>query len=54
MAAMNNRTYVIPDDIKQIATDALAHRIILSHDAEIEGRTKGQVLDEILTTVEVL
>lgn len=54
LAALNNRVYVIPDDIKQIARSALPHRIILSRDAEIEGITRGQVLDEILTKVEVL
>ena len=54
LAALNNRTYVIPDDIKQISKQALSHRIILSQDAEIEGITRGQVLDEILAKVEVL
>lgn len=54
MAALNNRTFVIPDDIKQITKSALSHRIILSRDAEIEGLTRGQVMDEILTKVEVL
>jgi MoxR-like ATPase len=54
LAALNNRTYVIPDDIKQIAKPALSHRIILSRDAEIEGITPIQVLDEILAKVEVL
>jgi MoxR-like ATPase len=54
MAALNNRTFVIPDDIKQISRAALAHRIILSRDAEIEGLTRGQILDEIVTKVEVL
>ena len=54
LAAMNNRTYVIPDDIKQVAKAALTHRIILSRDAEVEGITRSQVLDEILAKVEVL
>jgi MoxR-like ATPase len=54
MAALNNRTYVIPDDIKHIAKAALSHRIILSRDAEIEGLTRGHVMDEILAKVEVL
>jgi len=54
LAALNNRAYVIPDDIKQIARTAIPHRIILSRDAEIEGITRGQVLDEILAKVEVL
>jgi MoxR-like ATPase len=54
LAALNCRTFVIPDDIKQIAKPALTHRIILSRDAEIEGITPGRVLDEILGKVEVL
>lgn len=54
MAALNNRTYVIPDDIKAIARATITHRIILSRDAEIEGLTRGQVMDEILAKVEVL
>jgi MoxR-like ATPase len=54
LAALNNRTYVIPDDIKQVSRAALTHRIILSRDAEVEGITRGQVLDEILSKIEVL
>lgn len=54
LAALNNRTYVIPDDIKQVSRAALTHRIILSRDAEVEGVTRGQVLEEILSKVEVL
>jgi len=54
LAAMNSRTYVIPDDIKYLAKPALTHRITLSRDAEIEGITSGKVLDEILGTIEVL
>jgi MoxR-like ATPase len=54
MAALSNRTYVIPDDIKQIAHSTLAHRLILARDAQVEGITRGQVLDEILAKVEVL
>lgn len=53
LAALNNRTYVIPDDVKNIAHPALAHRIILSRDAEIEGLTRTQVIDEILSKIEV-
>ena len=54
LAALNNRTYVIPDDVKNIAHPALAHRLILSRDAEIEGLTRTQVIDEILSKIEVL
>jgi len=54
MAAIQNRTYVIPDDIKRIAPSILSHRILLSREAEIGGLTRIQVLNEILTKVEVL
>jgi MoxR-like ATPase len=54
MAALNNRTYVIPDDVKQISRAALSHRIILSRDAEIEGITRVSIMDEILAKIEVL
>lgn len=53
-AALNNRTYVIPDDIKHVSRAALSHRIILTRDAEIEGLTRGSIMDEILAKVEVL
>ena len=54
MAAIRNRTYVIPDDIKQIAPAVLGHRILLGRGAEVEGLTVDQVLKEILNKVEVL
>ncbi|WP_394698827.1 AAA family ATPase [uncultured Methanoregula sp.] len=54
LAALNNRTYVIPDDIKQLARATLAHRIVLARDAQVEGVTRGQVLEEILAKIEVL
>jgi MoxR-like ATPase len=54
MAAIRNRAYVLPDDIKQIAPAVFAHRIILSREAKIEGITPRQVLDEILANTEVL
>jgi len=54
LAAIKNRSYVIPDDIKQIAPAVLCHRILLSRESEVEGLTPRQVLDEILSKVEVL
>jgi MoxR-like ATPase len=54
MAALNNRPYVLPDDIKQIAPAVFGHRILLTREAEIEGLTTRQVLDGILNSVEVL
>jgi MoxR-like ATPase len=53
VAALQNRTYVIPDDIKQIAKEVLGHRLILTREAEIEGLSPGVVLDDIMAAIEV-
>jgi MoxR-like ATPase len=53
VAALQNRTYVIPDDVKQIAKAVLTHRLILTREAEVEGLNPGSVLDDILAKVEV-
>ena len=37
-AALQGRDYVIPDDVKALATSVLRHRLLLSPAAEIEGR----------------
>jgi MoxR-like ATPase len=50
-ALMRGRTYVMPDDIKYLAPFVLGHRIILSHDAKVAGRTSAMVIDSILETV---
>ncbi len=50
-AILNGRSFVIPDDIKDMAVSALAHRIQLSAEMEIEGIHKAQVLHDLLNTV---
>ena len=52
-AFFNNRDYVIPDDIKEIAYDVLNHRIILNYEAEAEGITSQEIIKQILDTVEI-
>jgi MoxR-like ATPase len=37
-AALDGRDYVIPDDVKALATAVLRHRLLLSPAAEIEGK----------------
>lgn len=54
MAALRNSSYVIPDDIKEIAPAVLSHRILLTREAEIGGLTTPQIIDEILRKTEVL
>ena len=50
-ALLHGRSYVTPDDVKQIALPALRHRIALSPDALLEGRTANDVLSEVIGTV---
>lgn len=52
-ALMSGRSYILPDDIKYLAPYALAHRITLSHEARVNGRTEQGVINSILETVEV-
>ena len=52
-AWLNDRDYVVPEDIQLIAPDVLRHRVILSFEAEAEGRTADSCIDEILQRVAV-
>ncbi len=53
LAAVSGREYVIPDDVKELAPHALNHRMVLSADAAMAGKTVPQVLDEILRSLPV-
>jgi len=53
LAALRGRSFVTPDDVKEIAKPVLRHRIVLRSEAEIEGATTDQVLDEVISTIEV-
>jgi len=50
-AALMGRDFVIPDDVHLLATPILRHRIMLKPEAEIEGITADQVIENILSTV---
>ena len=52
-AFMNNRDYVTPDDIKEVANDVLNHRIILNFEAEVDGINSTEIIKQILEKVEV-
>ncbi|MFI7119430.1 AAA family ATPase [Amycolatopsis sp. NPDC049868] len=47
-AATDGRTFVTVDDVKEVAQAVLAHRLILTADAELNGRDPGGVVDEVL------
>ena len=52
-AYISGRDYVVPDDIKKIAVDVLAHRIILTHEALANKRTGTQLVEEIIRNLAV-
>jgi len=52
-AWLNNRDYVVPEDIQLLAPDVLRHRIILSFAAEAEGMTTDSCIAAILGRVAV-
>ncbi|MGQ0798856.1 MAG: AAA family ATPase [Pseudomarimonas sp.] len=51
-ALLNGRDFVTPDDIKQLATAALRHRIVATPDYAIEGRSPDMLVRELLETIE--
>jgi MoxR-like ATPase len=50
-AALRNRTYVIPDDVKEMIVPVLAHRLIMRPDARVKSITAANVLEEIVKSV---
>jgi MoxR-like ATPase len=48
LAAIRGRDHVIPDDIKRLATPALAHRLVAKPEAELRGRNTKVILNELL------
>ena len=52
-AWLGGRDYVSPEDIQAVAPDVLRHRILLSYQAEAEGRTAQGFVEELLEQVPV-
>ncbi|ANY19703.1 Denitrification regulatory protein NirQ [Tsuneonella dongtanensis] len=51
-AALEGRDYVVPDDVKALATAVLRHRLVLSPPAEIEGRLVEDLVGELIERTE--
>ncbi|MBB3034818.1 AAA family ATPase [Alteriqipengyuania lutimaris] len=51
-AAIDGRDYVVPDDIKALATGVLRHRLILSAAAEIEGREVEAIVADLIESTQ--
>jgi MoxR-like ATPase len=52
-AASQAREYVIPDDIKNLAVPVLAHRVLLSPEAQMRGASAEEVLESLLSQVPI-
>jgi len=53
IAAMSGRDFVTPDDIIEVLTPVLRHRIILSPDKEMEGITEDEVIKQIVQSMDI-
>ena len=50
-AFLEGRGYVLPDDIKSVVYNVLRHRIMLSYEAEAEGKKTEDIIMEILENI---
>jgi len=53
LASLRQRTFVTPDDIKELAYPILRHRLVRQPETEIEGTPVERVIDQLLASVEV-
>ena len=52
-AWLRGQDFVRPDDVQAVAADVLRHRLLLSFEAEANGVTPDQVVEELLRLVPV-
>jgi len=52
-AALEGRSFVLPDDVSHLVRPVLAHRLVLDLDRELRGATRDAVLDEVLDATAV-
>jgi MoxR-like ATPase len=52
-AAINDRDYVLPDDVKRLAPHVLAHRLMISPQAQLRGRKIEELITDIVGGVPV-
>src|SRR4030095_4058117 len=52
-APPEGRSFVVPDDVKELAAQVLRHRLLLQADAELEGATADDVVRRLIADVPV-
>ena len=53
MAAIRGRNYVLPDDVKRIASPVLTHRLILKPESRLRRVTAEQVVQDVIDEIAV-
>ena len=53
LAFLNERAYVTPQDVKDVAHDVLQHRVAVTYEAEAENLTSRDIVQKILDTLPV-
>jgi MoxR-like ATPase len=52
-AAIADRDFIIPDDVKAVAPSVLTHRLMISPQAQLRGRTTEELISDIVASVPV-
>jgi MoxR-like ATPase len=51
LALIKGRDFVSPDEVRQLAVPVLAHRVVLTPESELQGRTGASVIEAALAAV---
>jgi len=51
LAFLRGRTYVLPEDVTDLAPDVLRHRLVLSYEALADAMTADQIVTRVLQSV---
>ena len=52
-AFIKHRGFVIPEDVREVITDVLRHRLGLTYEAEAESITSEEIIGQIVNEIEV-
>jgi len=52
-AFIRRRGYVIPEDVRAVAMDVLRHRVGITYEAEAESITSEEIIEKIISVIEV-
>jgi MoxR-like ATPase len=53
VALTEGRSYVIPDDVKKVAPNVLAHRLVLRQEAILDGLTQSTIVKQVVQSTKV-